>query len=149
MELLTGLIDWLEHHLAATATVAILSVVLSIGSLWAGYRYLVSIPPDYFIKPHKPWEQWRQFHPALRWTLLITKNLLGAILIAIGMIMLFTPGQGILALILGIALIDFPGKRGLERYIVQRKKVLRVVNKMRARAGQPPLSFQPQGSVPQ
>lgn len=147
MQLLTGLVDWLEHHLGATASVAVLSVLLSIGSLWAGYRYLVTIPPDYFNRPHKAWDQWRQYHPILRWTLLIGKNILGSILIAAGIIMLFTPGQGILSLILGIALIDFPGKRRLERYLVQRHSVLTAINKMRAQAGQPPLCFEPQVSA--
>jgi hypothetical protein len=55
--------------------------------------------------------------------------------------MIFTPGQGILSLLLGLTLIDIPGKRTLERKIIQRPSVLRVVNHLRARADKPPLEF--------
>jgi hypothetical protein len=63
------------------------------------------------------------------------------LLIVAGLILSFTPGQGILTLLLGISLPDIPGKQALERKIVQRPPVLKLVNRMRARANQPPLSF--------
>ena len=80
-------------------------------------------------------------HPAWRWTLAIAKNLFGALLVVLGVVMIFTPGQGLLALVLGISLLDIPGKRALERRLIQQPKVLGVINRMRARAGRPPLVF--------
>ena len=40
-----------------------------------------------------------------------------------------------------VGLVDVPGKRNVERAIVKRPSVLRVVNSLRAHAGQPPLEF--------
>ncbi len=73
--------------------------------------------------------------------LIIGKNLLGGLLIVAGLIMLVTPGQGVLSILLGLVLVDVPGKRKVERKIIERKSVLKVVNRLRARAGQPPLEF--------
>jgi len=55
--------------------------------------------------------------------------------------MFFAPGQGILTLLLGISLMDVPGKQKLERKIVERPAVLKAINKLRARANKPPLDL--------
>jgi hypothetical protein len=49
------------------------------------------------------------------------------------------PGQGVLTILLGIMLLDFPGKRALETRIVGRPRVNGAVNALRARFGKPPL----------
>jgi hypothetical protein len=49
------------------------------------------------------------------------------------------PGQGILTILLGIMLVDFPGKRELERKIVSRPQVFETINKLRHRFGKPNL----------
>lgn len=141
MAFVTIVIEWLEGHPAITTGVFVGSIVLLVGSLWVGRRFLITIPPDYFTQVHKPLERWRNSHPALRWSLLIGKNALGALLIFLGLVMFLTPGQGILTLLLGITLVDMPGKQWLERRIIERPTVLRVVNRMRAKAGRPPLVF--------
>jgi hypothetical protein len=117
----------------------IVSGVVLVGSLWICHYVLVSIPPDYFQGKHKPFEQWRTARPGLWWTLMISKNLVGALLAVAGLVMFLTPGQGILTLILGISLIDFPGKHALLRKIIERPSVLKVINRLRKRAKQPPL----------
>ncbi len=53
--------------------------------------------------------------------------------------MLVLPGQGILTLLLGIALTDVPGKWKLMRILARRPNVMKALNWMRERAGQPPL----------
>jgi hypothetical protein len=49
------------------------------------------------------------------------------------------PGQGVLTILLGIMLLDFPGKRGLEASIVRRPRVLHAINSVRGRFDKPPL----------
>jgi len=49
------------------------------------------------------------------------------------------PGQGILTILIGVMLLNFPGKRRLERWLVSRPRVLPVINGLRARFGKPPL----------
>ena len=77
----------------------------------------------------------------LRWTGLLLKNLLGILLVALGGIMALPviPGPGILILMLGVMLLDFPGKRRLEQWLVHRATVLRAMNRLRQRYGKAPL----------
>jgi hypothetical protein len=141
VQYLSDAIRWLDEHAALGTLIVVGSIVFAIGSLWAVHRFLVTIPPDYFQHEHKRYERWKSSHPALRWTLLIGKNVLGGLLIVAGLVMLVTPGQGILSVLLGLSLLDIPGKRKLERTVLMRPNVLRVANALRARAHQPPLEF--------
>lgn len=141
MEFFQAAIKWLGEHAGLTTGLVTASIVVLVASLWIGHYYLTAIPPDYFMRKHTPLESWHDTHPALWWTLVIGKNLVGALFIAAGLIMFFTPGQGILTLLMGIALMDFPGKQRLERAIVQRPTVLKLINRMRSRANKPPLVF--------
>ena len=72
---------------------------------------------------------------------MLAKNLLGATFLLAGLVMLFTPGQGILAVLVGVSLMDIPGKRAWERRIVAYPRVHRALNGIRAKAGQPPLQL--------
>lgn len=53
--------------------------------------------------------------------------------------MLVTPGQGVLMIIAGLVLLEFPGKFRLERWLVTRRHVWRSINWLRRRAGRPEL----------
>ena len=52
--------------------------------------------------------------------------------------MLVTPGQGVLTIVVGMLLFDFPGKFRLERWLVTRPTVWRSINWLRERAGREP-----------
>jgi hypothetical protein len=67
------------------------------------------------------------------------KNAVGVLFIVLGIAMLVLPGQGILTLLIGIMLTNFPGKYRLERRVVTSKPILRNINKLRVRAGHEPL----------
>jgi len=141
VQYLTDAIHWLEEHAALCSALVVASIVMLVGTLWAGHRFLTTIPADFFQHEHKRFELWQDSRPALRWTVIIAKNLLGGLLILAGLVMLITPGQGVLSILLGLALVDVPGKRTVERKIIQRPPVLKLVNRLRARAGQSPLEF--------
>jgi hypothetical protein len=66
---------------------------------------------------------------------------LGILLVVLGGIMALPviPGPGILMLVLGVILLDFPGKRRLEQWLVHRATVLNAMNRLRQRYGKPPL----------
>jgi hypothetical protein len=66
---------------------------------------------------------------------LIAKNLAGVTLLAAGLVMLLTPGQGLLTIVVGITLINFPGKMRFERWLATRPPVWRSINWLRERAG--------------
>jgi hypothetical protein len=101
---------------------------------------LVKLPANYFHSSHE-----REFlvhrHPVLRAVGIFAKNVLGLVFVVGGVIMAVPgiPGPGVLTILLGIMLLDFPGKRALETWIVSRPRVNGAVNSLRARFGKPPL----------
>lgn len=103
---------------------------------------LVKIPPDYF-KEDRSNAFWSARHPAIRVMGIVGKNLLGVLLVVLGIVMSIpgVPGQGILTILLGIMLLDFPGRQELERKIVSQPRVLRSINKLRHRFGKPELEL--------
>jgi len=59
-----------------------------------------------------------------------------------GIVMLVLPGQGILTIVIGLMLSNFPGKYRLERWLVMRPRVLRTINWLRQRSKRNPLLFE-------
>jgi hypothetical protein len=104
---------------------------------------LVKLPANYFSASHK-FELFADRAPVLRVVGLIAKNLLGGVLFVLGVLMSLpgVPGQGILTILLGIMLMDIPGKHKAERKIISRPKVLRTINRIRARFHKPPLELE-------
>jgi len=119
---------------------ALLFVVTIIGSLLVMGLLLVKLPATYFQDFHSR-DVWVDRHPVLRLTARSGKNVLGAILLVVGMILALpgVPGQGLLTIVIGLMLLDLPGKRRLERRIVGRPRILRTINRLRKRFGSPPL----------
>jgi archaellum biogenesis protein FlaJ (TadC family) len=100
---------------------------------------VIRIPEDYFRDSYRPPSQWSEYHPVLRYCLLVLKNVLGLILLIMGILMLVLPGQGILTMLFGIALMNFPGKFKLERRLVSYPKVLSSINWIRKKANRAPI----------
>ncbi|MFT4975499.1 MAG: hypothetical protein ACI8S6_001386 [Myxococcota bacterium] len=92
---------------------------------------LARLPADHFCVVHGP----RRFNFA--W------NAAGALLLLLGVLMLFTPGQGVLTAIAGLSLLDFPGRHDLIIRLLSRPTVRRATDSLRARRGQPPLLLLP------
>ena len=84
--------------------------------------------PQYFAPQREPPPR---RHPVLALLLRIGKNLLGALFVGLGVAMLILPGQGILTILIGLSLLEFPYKRRLELYLISRPPVLRAVNWIR------------------
>ena len=100
---------------------------------------VAQIPDDYFVPKKRQPTQWKTRQPLIRLIILIGKNCLGYMLLLGGILMLFLPGQGLLTMITGLLLIDYPGKFRLERKIVNTPTVLKSLNWLRAKAHKPPL----------
>lgn len=54
---------------------------------------------------------------------------------------MLTPGPGLVVLLMGISLAEFPGKQRLLLNIATRPSVLRSLNWMRTRHGKPPFDY--------
>jgi hypothetical protein len=118
-----------------------LFAVSSLLSLAAVTAVLVALPVDYFREGAPP-AKWPR-SPLLRWVWRIGKNILGLALIGLGLLLSLpgVPGQGLLTMVIGLILLDFPGKRSLERRIVARPAVLGAINRVRARFSRPPMAL--------
>ncbi len=101
---------------------------------------MVKIPANYFsthyqqdFMPNSPW--------IVRWGVVILKNIVGVVLILLGVVLSLPgiPGQGILTILLGLIMLDIPGKRPLEAKIIKRPNVLSALNRLRKKYGKPPL----------
>jgi hypothetical protein len=111
---------------------------LLIGALIAP-AMIVRMPPDYFLPERRISLAERSGHPAARLLLLAAKNLLGAVLLLAGVALLFLPGQGMLTLLAGLIIMNYPGKYHFERWLVRRPYVLSAMNWLRSRYGRSPL----------
>ena len=116
-----------------------ISVVLAIGSIALVAVVVVHWPADHF-KPHLPGGRAEvRRHVVAK----VARNAAGGLLILLGLVMALPgiPGQGVLTMIVGLTLIDFPGKQGLERRLIGRPHILRAINRVRARFGRDPLEM--------
>lgn len=106
----------------------------AVGVPWVVRR----LPRDYFNQPQRAAWRFRRDEPWIALLLGGVKNIIGALLVLLGVIMLATPGQGLLTLLVGLLLMNFSGKYRLERWLVGRRGVLTALNWLRRRSGHPP-----------
>ena len=102
---------------------------------------ILQIPADYFMPETRHPLLGEMHHPVLRIVLLVLKNLLGVCFFVLGILLLVLPGQGLLTILLGIIMIDFPGKYHLERWFINHKSVLRSVNWLRKKGKRAPIKL--------
>lgn len=141
------MIAWLaELWASVTWGQILLGVGLFLGSLALSFAaiaiVMVKIPKNYFSSHYK-----RDFLPGssfiVRWGAVIAKNIFGVFLIILGIALSLpgVPGQGVLTILLGLIMLDIPGKRPLEARIIKRPAVLAAINKLRAKYDKPPLEL--------
>jgi hypothetical protein len=115
-------------------------IVTSVGGALVVSWLLVKLPADYFCGSRSD-PFWARRHPVIRWAGLIVKNFVGLAVVILGIVLSLpgVPGPGLLTIFIGMALLDFPGKRRLEVWLLNRPKVLGPINRLRQRYGKPPL----------
>ncbi len=139
-EMLSPLLDQLLVFFEAYGLwVAIGSVAMFIISIASMPFIVAQIPADYFTHHGRHRLSQSNHHPAIRLALAGLKNMLGAILLVAGFIMLFTPGQGLLSILFGLMIMNYPGKYQLECWIVRKPVIFNAVNTMREKQDKPHL----------
>ena len=109
-------------------------------SLAVSLTILIRLPADYFRIPYA--EKFQDDRHRLFFRIgMVLKNLLGAILIVLGAIRSLPglPGQGLVTVLAGVFLLDFPGKRRLLYRILSRPLLLQSINWLRTKCSRPPL----------
>ncbi len=131
---------WLNLTLQEVLTFLVLFLISFAISFAAIGIVMVKIPPNYFSSHYE-----RDFLPdspfLVRWGAVIVKNIFGVFLVLLGIVLSLPgiPGQGVLTILLGLIMIDIPGKRPLEARIIKRPAVLNSINKLRAKYNKPSL----------
>jgi hypothetical protein len=136
--------EWLRAHEAIFWWFGVFTVLSYIAIPFAIRAVVIRMSPDYFLHHSPPPDSWRAQHPAVRIALLVAKNLCGALLVLVGVVQsipVLVPGFGLLTILIGIFLLNFPGKRALELRIMRNATVLRAVNAVRANAGRAPIEL--------
>jgi len=136
-------VEWLGAYLTPRVAVALslASLVMLVASMILTPMLLVKIPANYFLLDKPPLlTLLREAKPAYRWVILL-KNLLGVICVGAGILMLVLPGQGLLTILAGVFLLDFHGKKELERKLVSRPRILKSINWLRRHYGKPELEL--------
>jgi hypothetical protein len=139
--------DWLAQFWASMTwdkiALGVGLFLLSLGLSFAAIVIvMVKIPANYFSSHYQ-----QDFMPnsgfLVRWGAVILKNILGVLLIGLGLVLSLpgVPGQGLLTILLGIIMLDIPGKRPLEARIIKRPTILAAINNLRARYNKPPLEL--------
>ena len=115
----------------------IVSFVVFIASLLLTPLLLGKIPQDYFIHTNQHKVEIEHLGHLI---IVVIRTLIGFVLLIIGIIMLVTPGQGIITILLGLFLMEFPGKRKLELKFIKHNPTFRALNWLRNKAGKSPFT---------
>lgn len=135
--------DGLQQWLLAYEDILWPLGLLSLAFLFVGVVLLpvivIRLPGDYLLRNKRSFR--KRF---VRMTIsgriyLLVKNVFGGLLVLAGLVMLVTPGQGLISIAVGIGLLDIPQKHRLLKLLAVRPGVLRTINRFRARFDRPPL----------
>lgn len=97
------------------------------------------LPDNFFVSSREPW--YRSLPKGLYILVFTAKNVLGFALVVLGIVMLFTPGQGLLAILVGIGAMNFPGKRWVIYRMLSFRRLRRILNWIRRKKGVKEFSF--------
>jgi uncharacterized membrane protein SpoIIM required for sporulation len=133
--MLDSILTLLTEYEDLLVMIGIISGVIFVASLLLTPYLLGLIPTDYFSSTYVH----QQKKPTLfGFIIIFIKTLIGALLVLAGIIMLVTPGQGVIAILLGLFLMEFPGKRSLEFKFINHNPTFKALNWLRNKAGKPP-----------
>lgn len=115
--------------------------LVSVGSLVVCALFLpfvvVRLPEDYFARPAREarWSEWGW----LRKLIAIVRCTIGGLFVVAGIVLLVLPGQGLLMILVGVLVAEFPGKFRLERALARRKAIRASLDGIRGWFGAAPL----------
>lgn len=136
---MSALPDWVHGlvHSKIWLAVGVLSLLAFVATAVLVPLALVRMPRDYFLREPGP--------RRIPLVLVVLKNVLGVVLVLVGIAMLVLPGQGLITIALGLGLVDFPGRRRFELAVIGRPAVLRSINALRRKVGREPLHLPHRG----
>lgn len=101
---------------------------------------VVRLPEDALLRaPVATGPRWR------RWLVTLGRSLAGLLLVLAGAVLALpgVPGQGLLTMLVGLVLLEFPGRQRLLRLLLRQPLLLVAADRWRARWQRPPLQRPP------
>lgn len=120
---------------------AAFSVVTFVASLIIVPIILARLPSNYFLAENSTQIVSKTNKSVFFGVNKLIQNIVGVFLILAGIAMLVLPGQGVLTILIGLGVTNFPAKYKLERKLVSKKSVFKSLNWMRKRAGKEPFIY--------
>lgn len=127
-----------REHASFFILISVISAALFIASLILIPLILVRLPEDYF-ETSSSLSQSKTKRTKRGWLFWMIRNAVGIVLLFAGLAMLVLPGQGLLTILIGLMIAEFPGKEKWKRKFLGMKGVLKGINYIRARAGKRPI----------
>lgn len=122
----------MSDHRGLTLGLTIASVAMFAGSLVLFPWLVAKAPADFFTREERPKRDGKALF------LRGLKNVVGLAALVLGVLMLFLPGQGLLMVVVGVSMVDFPGKRSVQTWLVRKDSVQKGLAFLRRRAHKPP-----------
>ena len=127
--------DWIRDNDQLIQWVGIVSIFLFFLSLFLLRYVILRLPEDYFIKVSSNSKSLKKI------IVRIAKNALGFLLTICGIILLFTPGQGMITILIGLCLIDLAFVNQWKKKMIYNSKVQRALNWIRSKKSVKPFNF--------
>ena len=121
MNFINSFFQWFADHPEVLISMGVSSVFIFLISIIGISWFVAQIPEDYFLLSKRQTSKWQEQKPILRLVAVVGKNILGLSLIIGGLLMLILPGQGLLTIVTGLLLVNYPGKYKLEQKLVSIK----------------------------
>jgi len=126
------------------ATLSLITFIISLITIpWL----IGKMPADYFIRHRQQVEERHRRHPVMTIIIFCFRNIIGVVLFISGIAMLVLPGQGIITIVIGLSLMDFPGKTKLIDAFLSKPKVIGVLNWIRRKEKKAPFMTDPEKSI--
>lgn len=133
------MLHWIKENEVLILSLSGASVIVFLATLITIPLLIVRMPTNFFVRDDV--RLWAALRPEVRIALFGAKNLLGGILLLAGLAMLVLPGQGVLTILAAMMLLNFPGKRRFEYWLIRRRAIQRMLNWIRAKRHHPPFQF--------
>ncbi|MDC0407861.1 MAG: PGPGW domain-containing protein [Gammaproteobacteria bacterium] len=135
--MLETLIQYLDQYEELFIMIGVISAAVFILTLLLTPYLLGLMPVDYFSSKRKHAIEIKSVWDFVKF---ILTTVIGIFLVLAGIIMLVTPGQGVISILLGLFLMEFPGKRELELKFIKHTPTYKTLNWLRHKAGKPPFN---------
>ena len=129
--MLEATLNFYQNNATYIHWISSISFIIILISVFLVPHLTIFIPQDYFIAK------------SVKSNIVIAtiRNILGGIILFIGFILLFLPGPGLLSMVIGFCIMQFPKKKEFEIWFVKKTKLLSLMNKIRAKHNKPELKI--------